>query len=332
MLLTDHPMIDSNSVRCASYSAIMCYNAVCRIPSLFSRKVVDMPNVIFIPNLDDFISRYLSGESAEELSREIGVSRATLIRRMKTAGTEIRGTRDAQIMWKKCRKTIVLNLPDFTNRYELGETLQSLCLVYNVERRAAERYLIEQGVTPRNVSEAAAVRWRNMDNDGRRALIEPANNAKRGKPAGIISLERRAITMQRTLQLASRADLLFAWWLVMRGISVTPQRAVGRYNIDIAIQEPRVAVEIGGDWHVTNFFKSKQTDPIKRRNYLFDEGWRLIEVRIDSGRRLRETAADRVVSLLEEARQGEPSWGQYCVIWGNGEPAPAIGDDSDNGS
>lgn len=308
----------------------MCYNAICRIPSLFSGKVVNMPDIIFIPNLDNFINRYLAGESANKLSEEIGVSRATLIRRMKSAGTAIRAGKAALAIWNSHRKDIVLNLPGFAESYRLGETLQSLCLAYNVGRRVAERYLIEHGITPRNRSEAAAVRWRNMDNDGRRALIEPANNAKRGKPAGHISLERRAITMERTLQLASRTDLLFAWWLVMRGISVTPQKAVGRYNIDIAVQESRIAVEVGGDWHVTDFFKSRRTIPSKRRQFLFDEGWRLIEVRIDSGRILRETAADRVVALIEEARQGKSSWGQYCVIWGNGEPAPTISDDGND--
>jgi len=128
--------------------------------------------------------------------------------------------------------------------------------------------------------------------------------------------------MERTLQLASRADLILSVWLAQRGFCFTSQKAVGRYNIDIAFDELFVAVEVNGGWH---YFSDRSAAESKRREYILDAGWRLIDVALTSSssnswKWLRPACADKIVALLDEVRAGKSSWGQHCVIGGDGEP------------
>ena len=111
-------------------------------------------------------------------------------------------------------------------------------------------------------------------------------------------------------------------WLAQRAVQFTPQKAIGRYNIDIAVEELRIAVEVNGDWH---YFPDRAATDSKRREYLFDCGWRLIDVALTNRteaawKYMRPACADKIVALLNEVRQGEPLWGKYCVIGGDGEP------------
>lgn len=130
--------------------------------------------------------------------------------------------------------------------------------------------------------------------------------------------------MERTLQLASRANLILGVWLSQRGIRFVPQKALGPYNLDIAVEELRIAVEVNGSWH---YFPDETSSEAKRRNYLFDRGWRLIEVNIantdkTAWKYLRPACADKIVALLNQFREHKASVGQYCVIGGDGEFLP----------
>jgi very-short-patch-repair endonuclease len=140
--------------------------------------------------------------------------------------------------------------------------------------------------------------------------------------------------MQHTLQLASRADLLLGIWLAQRGVIVIPQKAVGRYNIDLAIDELFVAVEVNGSFH---YFADHASAEIERRNYLLDRGWRLIDVALTATRHsthkyLRPACADQIVILLNLLRTNESDWGQYRMIGGDGEALPGFQSEPNDGS
>jgi very-short-patch-repair endonuclease len=212
----------------------------------------------------------------------------------------------------------------FFARYTAGEGSVKLAREIGIHPERFKRLLVAAGYTARTIGEAVGLRYTVMSQGERGSLTANANVAKRGRPASERSLERRARTMQATLQLASRADLALALWLAQRGVRLVVQQAVGPYNIDIAIHERAVAVEVNGAYHDARLraLSRSRTTPEERLSYLLDRGWRVIDVNIlgANAKYLRPACADRIVALLEGAGPTEADWGQHCVIGGDGEP------------
>src|SRR5260370_26203735 len=102
----------------------------------------------------------------------------------------------------------------------------------------------------------------------------------------------------------------------MFGIESTPQKAIGIYNCDLAVDS--IAVEIfGGGWHGYGRHKGRS---LKRFNYLFNLGWNVVIVWID-GRRypLSILAAQQIHSFTQLASSNPALRGQYWVIRGDGK-------------
>jgi very-short-patch-repair endonuclease len=210
--------------------------------------------------------------------------------------------------------------------------MKSVLAGTGIGRKTFEEILRENGHQPRTLRQSVGLRYTRMTRHEIQSLVAKAHIAKRGRPASHNTQERRAKTFEATLQLASRADLILAFWLAQRSVKLTPQKAVGPYNIDIAIDELAVAVEVNGSWH---YFAGSVDTGVKRRAYLLDRGWSLIEVRLTSTsarpwKYLRPACADKIVSLLDELRGGKASWGKNCVIGGDGEFLPGEALDYDN--
>ena len=269
-------------------------------------------------DINNAIQRYHAGERFEELARESGVSPMTFWRRMKTAGCKFRTRPDAiRAIYAKRYG----DLSRWVDRYIAGEYLNKLAKESGVSRRRLEQAIIASGHRLRGISEAAYMRFAVMGGRERKALTAKANRAKRGKAALEISLERRARHVQQSLQLTSRADLMMAVWLMQRGVTLTPQKAIGRYNVDIAIDELLVAVEINGRWH---YFPSRISGEAQRREYLHSRGWKIIDVVLSSSaqkpwKHVGPGCADRIVELLEALRCNKAAWGEHLVIGGHGE-------------
>jgi len=275
-------------------------------------------------DVDNLFERYLAGESLSELGSEVGVSGATLARRIKNAGYKLRSPTESRAIF------VARHTPDLTpffERYIAGEGSVKLAKEAGIHQSRFLKELDKAGIARRTIGEAVGLRYTQMTRAEREALTAGANEAKRGRPASQVSLERRARTMEATLQLAGVSDTILAAWLGQRGVTnFTLQKAVGRFNLDIAIDEPLIAVEVNGGMHVPKMraLSRSMTTAVERRDYLLNSGWRLIDVMVAGGNKiLRPSCADRVIALIEEARTNEPSWGQYCMIRGDGEFLPA---------
>jgi very-short-patch-repair endonuclease/transposase len=266
---------------------------------------------------DNAVRLYQAGESAAQIAKKMGVSYLTVLRRMRETGVELR-PRGAQNSINNASR---FDLSAAVERYVAGETMQALAREFGITRRRMEMAIRAAGHQPRTMLQAIGLRYTRMRVSERRSIVAKAHIAKRGRNASEKSLERRARTMEATLQLASRADLMLGIWLAQRGIIFTPQKAVGRYNVDLAIEELRVAVEVNGSWH---YFADRISSEVKRREYLINHGWRLIEVVLTSQcekvwKYLRPACADKVVALVKMLRADEAAWGQHCMIGGDGE-------------
>lgn len=262
-----------------------------------------------IPNFDNLIQRYLAGESINELASEIGVGYKVLWRRFRKAGIDIRP------------KRFDLPVDEIVSRYTAGESEQSIARSLGVDRKVIRLRLTEQNIAIRNISDTMYIRWENATAEERQQMLSPAHDAVRGTKRTMIDLKRRALGKQRSKAHASAIEYQLAHWLNDRGIDVVQQKAIGPYNVDIAIEEPRIAIEIfGGNFHATGRHQSRF---FKRTKYILDQGWHFVIVWVD-GRRypMSVSCADYIITFANELRSNPSTICKYRVIRGDGNPAP----------
>jgi len=180
------------------------------------------------------------------------------------------------------------NLDDLLRLYQAGESEQKLSSEFGVGRTSA------------------------------------AHDAARGRKATVAEREQRARTVEAKGIGASQAERILADMLREKGVAqITSQKAVGIYNIDLAIKAPRIAIEIsGGNWH--NTAKHIRLHH-QRIPYIRNAGWSVVIIRVDAlNYPLTVVAADYVVALSERLRLQKPKRGEYHVIRGNGEPVSIL--------
>jgi very-short-patch-repair endonuclease len=276
-----------------------------------------MPGKRVVFDINDAIRMYEAGESSIEIAKTLGCHAVTIIRKLREAGVAIRKPWESARLFYQAQT----DLSDAVRLYAEGEDLKSLCAQFGIGPHRMESALVLAGVHRRTSGQSLRIRYSRMSEAERAVITRQANIAKRGRPASQKALELRAKTYESTLQAASRADLILGMWLNQRGIQLTPQKAIGPYNVDIAIHEPAVAVEVNGYWH---YLSHRISSDDKRREYILDSGWMMIEVRLDSftaspWKHLRPTCADKIVSLLDSVRVNVATRGKHWVIGGDGE-------------
>lgn len=218
-------------------------------------------------------------------------------------------------------KMEVPNAGDIVKRYVSGVSEKKLADENGFSRTVVRRLLREAGVTPRGRSEAEALKWQQMTARQRKRQVAAAHAATRGR---IVSWEEkclRAATCERIGAHIVPVETKLAKKLRQRGFDVTQQLAVGAYNLDVAVHEPPIAVEIfGGGWHSRGRHKTRH---FERTKYLFDEGWAVIIIWVD-GRRypLGPGAYDYIDAFADFLCCHPAARRQYRVILGDGEIAP----------
>jgi len=213
------------------------------------------------------------------------------------------------------------NLSDLLQRYVAGESENKLAREAGINRWTFRRRLLEAGIAPRNQSESESVKWANMSPATRRAQVAAAHNAVRGTKRTYAAGARRALGVQRTLANASPIEFALADALRERGLSVTQQRAIGMYNVDVALDACALAVEVfGGNWHACGSHAARFHQRVVD---LLNGGWHLVIIWVD-GRRypLGVGAINHLVALSQELGRNPAAPRQYRVMLGNGQPAP----------
>jgi len=215
-------------------------------------------------------------------------------------------------------KIEIPNLDNLIKRYQAGESALKLSREFVIERNVLRRRLMAAGITLRTNSEACSIRMSRMSIENRHAITANAHIAAKGRHASIEELEARAIVRQNSCSTQSPTERKFINLIRKKGIIVTPQKACGKYNIDIAIESDSVAVEIyGGSWHANGraAFRDKQRIP-----YLLDAGWHLVIVWVDNARYpLTIKAINYIIALMKRIRLNEPLWREYHMIRGDGQ-------------
>lgn len=125
-------------------------------------------------NADDLITRYLSGASKMELLKEANISDCLFGRLLREAGVKRRTRDEARAIRAGkpvvCRQWSPADPEKIIADYIGGESEKSLSDRFGVGRTAMRGFFLRNGVTPRNASQAEAVKWASMKNN--RAAVE----------------------------------------------------------------------------------------------------------------------------------------------------------------
>lgn len=200
------------------------------------------------------------------------------------------------------------------SRYVAGESAQSIGNDMGITYPAVRRAVRAAGYPVRGRSEAAKIR--RLSEEGRRKRSEAIRSVLGGKQRSYETLCKIAQAHERNQDYGSPAESLMGHWLIVRGLGITPQKAIGKYNVDLAVAN--VAVELYGSHLHARGPQASRSD--ERARFLFEEGWQQAIIWYDNRRyRLGEAAADRVVQFVHDCAPLPDGERRYLVIWGNGE-------------
>lgn len=226
------------------------------------------------------------------------------------------------------RKIEGIDTDDLIHRHEAGESLEAAAHRLNVSRPLLYRRLAEVGFRARNQSEAMFVRMARTPRLERLRLVKRAHDAVRGKRQTDEHRVKIAQTRERTIR-PTRTERKLIALLRRRSFSVVAQKAVGPYNIDVAITEPPIAVEVfGGRWHATGRHAARFR---KRTDYLLNHGWHVIIIWVMRDYPLEVGAANEVVAFTKMLSSNPATQCQELVLRGDGKRC-AAGHDQANGT
>lgn len=213
------------------------------------------------------------------------------------------------------------NLDNIVRRYQIGESELKLARECGVSRNVIRRRLIEAGVTPRNSSQANTASMGLMTFEQRCARTATSHVAAKGRrqPARE-RIQRAKIRQVKRLGISPVEDILAAM-LTDKGFTVTQQKAIGTYNVDIAIESPRIAVEIfGGHWHTSPHHANLMR---KRLPYILNHGWHLLIIWVHAKRHpLTIDATNYITRFAQELSLDKTTRSHYRMIWGDGDSVP----------
>jgi len=270
-----------------------------------------MASKLQFPDIGDVRRMYDEGRCVREIAEHFGFNFHTFFNWAKRSGLQTRSQPEAN------RIALAGNHAEIAKEsislYRSGMSEQAIAARFGVDRNVVRRILLRAGITPRNRSASMYLRMSQTSADERKRLTSAAHNAVRGMVRTEAELAIRAATRERTQSKVGNGERLFAKWLAARGIDSSPQKAVGRYNLDLAI--PPIAVEI----HITPDHPLNHPRSRKRIKYLTDRGWHVLYVWISHRYVLAEAAADDAIAFLQLAKRDKSPVGKYRVIRGSGE-------------
>lgn len=316
-----------------------------------------------IPNVNDFIRRYESGESVNQLAKDAGVCGHTLAKCMVRHGASMRTMRESVVL---AHSVIVPELDTVIARYLAGESLYKLAAECGISGPGLKGVFSRNGVRLRNYRESLPFVKRGGERTKIRSIASLAKNYLAGESLKSISdrtgFSRNVIAnrfKKRGIEPRSASDAERFKWAAMTesqrsrqvhaahvarkglyedeiaemirnaGFSVTQQSRVGPYNLDIAVDGMPFAVE------VTSFSPSqfRMTKGPKRTKYLLDRGWFVVFLRRPPVRTRNyfssEFVSKQFVALLDRARRDPSVFGRYGVLFCHPDYRPSRGYDLD---
>lgn len=210
------------------------------------------------------------------------------------------------------------NAQNIVKLYESGIGYYEVAKITVETVRNVRATLVSAGIDIRSQGEQLRLTQQRRGIEWRTANTNAAHDAVRGMSRTEEDRCKGAVTREVKLLGASQDETSLADWLRSRlPVEIVQQKAVGRYNIDIAIPAYSIAVEVfGGHWHLSG----RHADRLpKRHKYIRDHGWLPVYIWATTAKPLSFACADYLIALCERASRGESLIGEKHVIWGNGQ-------------
>ncbi len=262
-------------------------------------------------NPDYFIREYEGGRSMQSIADEYGVPLYSVHTALHFLSAKVRKDYSSRIMPPRVHVDEML----LVSMYESGMSINALAKHFNVARTAIIPRLNRLGVILRSRSDQEHIKWDRMTSEQRQNQYSQAHNAARGRVVTTATKTKHALTVQKKRLHISDTEHALREMLHARGIDSTPQKAVGPYNIDLAV--PPVAIEIwGGRWHWSGRHHARCE---QRLRYLMENGWHVLILPIIPPRWLLEdSVVDFVVAQIQDMAPKSDPLREYKVIWGAG--------------
>jgi len=276
-----------------------------------------MPAKCSDADFDNAVQAYIAGESVENTATRFHTSQQRLADYLKAHGLLRDKASRYKIIGEKCgatrRALIPLPEAEIAARYLAGESENTLARCFGVSRSAITTRLRVAGVQRRDMATANRLAQTAIPIEEHHRRIKIAQDAVRGRRVSIDEKIRRAIGREAKGSNRSASEILLEGWLIDRGISTVPQKAIGIYNVDLGAYP--VAVEIfGGSWHATKHTHTERT------RYILNQGWHLVVIWTHPRRSpLVPAVADYIVTFLQEVSSKPTAIREYRVIRGDGQ-------------
>jgi very-short-patch-repair endonuclease len=222
------------------------------------------------------------------------------------------------------RERVTLDTDDLVRRYVEGASENQLAKELGVSRSVVARRLAKAGVERRGRSDAERLKWASLRTD--RTAVErqcgAAWNATRGRVKSDAEKAKAARTNFLNATRIGRGEDRLATGLTGLGLTVEQQFPCGPYNVDVAVREGAIAVEIMGTWP-----KANGTTPYAERvEHILNAGWLLLWVDIAWGKPLRVAhVAKYVLAWPQFAGRHEAVGRGQWVIRGDAEDTTTMG-------
>lgn len=283
-----------------------------------------MPRKRYSLDVDDLVGRYEGGETLRSIADDHGCSIATIRRRLVKRGVPIRGpgALDHGTVGTGGNPVVRIDVDDMVRRYKAGASVKKLADDLGVSRSAVSRRLKQRGVDVRGRSEAERIKWAAMTSGAVVRQCSAAWNAARGRVKTDAEKRRAAMSHYLNATRIGRGEDKIADGLRAIGLTVEQQLPVGPYNVDVAVREGCVAVEVMGAWP-----KANGSVPFRERvEHILDAGWLLLWVDATWGKRVSvANVAKYVLALPEVTRPDEAGRRGQWVIRSDSEEASTMG-------
>lgn len=226
----------------------------------------------------------------------------------------------------------VIEIPDFNNviiRYKSGESLFKLSKELGVSRGGINRKtngcfgltgkLIKAGVNIRSYTESQRTRYANTSDDRKKQIPKMAQEARRGQTDSIEVKMKRCASRAKMTIYTGKWEAEFVEEFRKYGIDVIHQYPLTGYNIDIAIPQWKIAVEIESG----PAFYRRRPFLFKRTKNILDQGWDIAFIAINNITVDIATCTKNLITNFQLFGRNHSGTGAYGVIRGDGKPGTA---------
>lgn len=279
-------------------------------------EVIHMPGPIAQTDIDHILELYRTGVSLHGIGKRVGVDFKTADKYVRESGIPKRTKAEtAALISRSTMGRAPTRLPkpipdEVCDLYRNGADLRSLEARFEIDRKRLSSHLKASGVSV-TMGRTTPGRLQAAIRGSQAAKLAPRND------------EGRARTNELRNHMVGEGERQLLDALRLHGLNPTHQLAVDSYNIDVAIDEFRVAVEVQrGSWHGSTSAKRERVE------HLFNGGWRVVFVQVSRHGAISDWSAigDKLITYLDCLRRDPSAPGQYGMLRRDGKPGSRLPD------